>query len=363
MDEFSRSLAAAALIDGRRFSLPGHGTLAGEYLSARINHVERHVEPPSLEVTWSPTVSAEVPTFAELLSATGATTAEAEGSQRAWLEALALGSAIEIGDLGTLQHDAAAGRVVFTAKPTALERAYWANGPVDLEPLEARAEAVAAPTTPVVPIALAQASAPPAAAAVPTSGQVAQPAIARPTRARRAWLVPAAIAATLAFAALVIFSVAGSDDPDDALADAERGQVVAVRQDRLNRSPREDAVEEAPDDDFVDGDYASEGDAPYAEEPGDLAFDPAGLAGEPDADEDYAFAPIEAVIVLGSFGNADNAARLTEQVAGDGLLPYVDQNGELTRVGVAFEAETEDDIAAMMQRLRAEYNPSAWLLD
>jgi len=376
MDDFSRSLAAAALLDGQRFSLPDYGTLAGCYVSARINHAERQIEPPTLDLTWSSQVDDDVQTFEELLIATGATSWEAKEMQEAWLTTLAAGEPIYLGDLGVLQLDQTSQVVGFTPHKTALEQAYWASGAVELSPLQTRSEPTSIPTAPVVPINLKQTADQP-------SAEVGRQLPARSPRAKRAWRAPFAVAASVLLCALALWVFLRQDSSSE--LDETAGQVVAVNQDRLTRSPRELAPPESigPDtgNGFVAGGAASTDDEQplvdaeqydvleedISSQPSELnaptTFDPASLAGGPGADDAFEAVPIEAVIVIGSFGQADNAARMTERIASAGLLPYVDQQGELTRVGVSFEASSEQDIAIMMQQLRADFNPNAWLLE
>lgn len=69
------------------------------------------------------------------------------------------------------------------------------------------------------------------------------------------------------------------------------------------------------------------------------------------------------MIILGSFGSNQNAARLTERLAEKGLLPYVDQPGNLTRVGVSFTASSQAEVDAMLTRMRREFNSNAWVLE
>ena len=389
MDDFSRSLAAAALIDGQQFTLPGYGTLTGTYVSARINHAERHIEPPTLDLEWSSRVDERVQTFEELLIATGATSYEAADIQDSWLNALRDGETIYLGDLGALQLDQATQLVGFTPHQTGLDQAYWASGVVEIEPLSKRTATVEQPVAPAVEVDLHMS----------TNAAVEPLHVAHRAKTQRGWLVPfAAAASVLLVAGLLWFLVSDREPADDP---SVRGQVVAVNQERLNRSPRELAaaetvIEPDVDDNFVAGgvaeveddvtnnyDYAADdASQEYTASGSDLippaepagaemsdpsfapdAFDPAALAGTDTEEYDFAVEPIEAVIVLGSFGSPTNAARMTEQIAAAGLLPYVDQQGELTRVGVSFEATSESDIADMMQRMRADFNPRAWLLE
>ena len=139
MDTFSRSLAAAALVEGRGFTLPGVGTLEGRYVPARIDHVRRVVEPPTLDIAWTRPTVAGPPTFAQLLVSTGATPAEAQAAQDAWLSALEAGESIGIGELGSLVPTQDAGVAVdFLRDEEGLRRAYWGGGEVAVEPLPRR---------------------------------------------------------------------------------------------------------------------------------------------------------------------------------------------------------------------------------
>ena len=393
MDEFYRSLVAAALTDEQVFSLPGCGTLSGHYVSARVDHGARLVRPPRLEVAWRSEVDPEVPTFAEMLARSGATSAEAAAAERSWCDALRDGRPIEIADLGTLASDPVTGLIGFAPDEEALGRAYWAGGAVAVEPLRQRAGADAVPVAPVVPIATgdaqrADADAQPAVTPSNLSTR-AVPAARRP-RPRR-WFGVAVAASVPLLAALAVWTFATRGEGGDPIAD-DTPQVVAVNQDRLNRSPSDDldADADADADALAAGDPDA-GDA-YAVAPDefDAVIPDAGLdeyagydedddaaallAADPAYDDlavedlealgalDFSAGSVEAVIILGSFSDAANAARMTERVAATGLVPYVDQPGDLTRVGVSFEAQSVAEIAARMRELRAAYTPDAWFL-
>ncbi len=357
MDEFSQRLAASALVDGQHFTLPGHGTLEGVYVAARIDHAAKLVEPPHLEIRWTTIVDERVQSFAEMLQRSGATTAEAETMQRSWLNALDAGETIHIGDLGQLFFDPTTALVGFLPNGSALQKAYWGGGAVELEPLAKRA-------APVVP-------------AAPALEPVPSPPPAR-TRSKVQRLVPYLAAAAVILVGILIYSLADRQVEEQ---NQNRGQVIPVNQDRLNRSPREAILpaHAAPHEEIgpveersiVPGQpsdvntYSDELPAPGALtfEDESAAFDPAALAGEGGNDDSYQTVEIEAVVVLGSFGNPQNASKLTQKIVEAGLIPYVDQPGQLTRVGVTFSARNEEDIARMLQRMRSDFNPKAWLLE
>ena len=403
MDDFSRALAAAAVIDGQHFTLPGCGTLEGTYVPARVDHVARTVQPPTLEVSWSGLPSDEAQTFAELLATSGATNAEAAATQAAWIEALHAGDPIRVGDLGTLRLDGATGEIAFEADESGLRGAFWAGGPVAVEPIARRG----APAE--VELAAHPVAPPPPRRFRPRGGGKRNPA----------FVTGGAVALALAiFGYVTLADDAPSGPPAE--VDPATGQAVPVRSERLNRSPRDTYRPEAgaseptprehpadraeagggrpgvaPSPTRRDGGEASTASAPdpasgeAAETPPALApaptetvgpaasrppapaaaepapevpasFDPASLAGE---SRDFDPDAVQAVILLGSFGDADNAARLTERVASEGLIPYVGQRGRLTQVGVTVSASGENELAALLQRLRADYNPEAYVLE
>ena len=392
MDAFSSSLAAAALVDGQHFTLPGYGTLEGVYVSARIDHVAREVQPPQLEVTWATPPVPGAQTLAELLVNTGATTAEAVGTQEAWISALERGRPLGIGDLGHLAPEgetgaaAEAGGVSWVPNPDGLRAAYWPGGPVAVEPLPPDRERVA--------LALGASGAPASATERAARIVVHKKRSAAAGQALRY----AAMFAVVLGAVALLWSVFGDggQPTDEAVA-------VAISNDRLNRSPLDgggagggvlaDDFEEpvfdpalgpgggdapamrAPDDAPVPGGTTEEPEGSPAPPPGP-GFDPADLAGGAPATgaEDVLAVPAAApptadegeeyVVILGSFGRAANAAKLTERLAASGRLPFVDQPGSLTRVGVAFTAATPREALARLKELRVEYDsPGAWLLE
>ena len=407
MDDFSRALAAAAIIDGQHFTLPGCGTLAGTYVPARVDHLARTVQPPSLEVSWSKEPSAAAQTFADLLAASGATNAEASATEAAWVETLHAGDPIEVGDLGTLRLDRKAGTIEFDANDAGLRGAYWSGGPVAVEPLSRRPKA---PKTVGV--------------------DAVQPAAPRPRRRRARGNSPRVAAIATAAAALLIAIVAyAAFSGDDAsptprvAAEPDEKRVVPVRGERLNRSPRETPVKEparsaaeaptrkgttaepradrparsTPPASAAERSAAASATPPAASRPvqprsndgsaveresarpteskrateaatrksaadgpaPSKTLDPAALAGEP---TDYDPDAVQAVVILGSFGSADNAARLTERVAEDGHVPYVGQRGRLTQVGVTVSASSDNEVAVILEQLREAYNAEAYVI-
>lgn len=378
MDAFSRSLAAAALVDGQHFTLPGFGTIEGVYISARIDHGARQVEAPRLEVRWSTSEDETAQTFSELLVSTGATTNEAAEIEGNWLDALAKGEHIEVGDLGTLRPNTEDGTCDFEPNVDALAAAFSGSVTIPLEPISKRT----LPQTPVAPVV-----------AIDTKKHSSASAKTDPSFIRK--LVPyvsAAAVVLLGVMAINFFSRSPA-------LDENLGKAVTVNQDRLNRSPREEAttadlpvqsIEEATPSDIIAGEpsYAdngatsapqdftsaitsSEKDAPVADpvspnaeaNQGIPSFDPASLAGQNEDEVLFALSEIDIVIVLGSFGNSKNAARLTEEIAAAGLIPYVDQPGDLTRVGATFIVSSEAEIEAVKARMRKEFNPNAWVLE
>ena len=406
MDDFSRALAAAAIIDGQHFTLPGCGTLAGTYVPARVDHLARTVQPPSLEVSWTKDPSAAAQTFADLLAVSGATNAEAGATEAAWVEILHAGDPIEVGDLGTLRLDRKSGAIEFESNEAGLRGAYWSGGPVAVEPLARRPKA---PTT--VGFDPGQLAA--------TSPRRRR---ARGNSPRVAALATAAAAVLIALFAYAALSGEGAEvRPRVASADGKR--VVPVSGERLNRSPRETAPDESakaspeapPRQGAATGASAARpkertpaasalGEAagaptpeasappptrttasptvaapeapgrPGAAEPGSdpanrrtiaeppappKPLDPASLAGEP---RDYDPDAVQAVVILGSFGSADNAARLTERVAEDGYVPYVGQRGRLTQVGVTVSASSDSEVAVILEQLREHYSAEAYVI-
>ncbi len=426
MDAFSSSLAAAALVDGQHFSLPGFGTIEGIYVPAWINHVNREVDPPRLEVRWTRPAHPDAQTFADLLVGTGATYAEASATQDAWLATLEAGEAVSIGDLGLLRFDEASGLVEWLPYEAALAAAYWRGGAVAVEPLPKRNASVSAeePVEGAFPGAEAKVVALAEADGTDESGDAAY----EDQGVASGRSQPFPLAKLLRYAAMFGLVVVGLallrsafaeqiDAPDD-------GQAVAVSQDRLNRSPLD--ASSAPvgvvAEDFVAPEYnaaygpSGAGGAPsmqnqalqapksVAAEPADAKpatarantppsnvnrlprnaqrIDPADLASVPEpakaAKATKVGKPVkpakpaksakarqvggDVVIILGSFESNDNAARLTERLAAKGLLPYVDQPGKLTRVGVSVSDVSPAEASAMLARLKREFNPNAWIL-
>lgn len=395
MDDFSRALAAAAVIDGQHFTLPGCGTLQGTYVPARVDHLARTVQPPTLEVTWSKQPSAEAQTFADLLAASGATSAEASATEATWVETLHAGDPIEVGDLGRLHLDRQTGAIEFDANEAGLRGAYWSGGPVSVEPLARRPES--------------------ATKIEFDSGKHVPPAPrrrrARGGSPRIAAFATGAVALLLAVFAYLAFGGQGDAESPRVAVGEEGGKVVPVRGERLNRSPREASqpassppTESAPSANGASGSAEGRGastdhraTAPppaaaiepqrKAPTPGDPTqkpapgvdaipdrrpagereesptvppvSDPATLAGQAsDFDPDA----VQAVVILGSFGSADNAARLTERVAEAGYVPYVGQRGRLTQVGVTVSASSDNEVAVILEQLREAYNRDAYVV-
>jgi len=383
MDDFSQSIAAASLVDGQHFTLPGCGTLEGVYVSARIDHLAKAVKPPSLEIRWTSVVDDDAQTFAELLEHTGATSAEASELQTAWLDTLAEGESIEIGDLGILELDDRTQLIGFTPHEAALEKAYWGGGEVRIEPLGNRTSQ-SPPVTPIVPDNTSTPT--PAVASTPqASAPVVTATTAPPARKRKRFLdgsVVLAVGALVGIVALLFYLGLPQDE-----ASVDGGKAVPVRHERLNRSPRDvsetaagalqpaDAgedeaaatfgqsnAEDLPTPDAAVGaPTLSEQSAPDAPQ----AFDPASLAGAnaevPNGE--FEAVEIDVVIIVGSFGQPENAARLTEQLTTEGYLPYVDRTPGYTRVGVTFGAKSEREVAEMLQELRSTYTADAWVLE
>ncbi len=384
MDAFSRSLAAAALVDGQHFTLPGFGTIEGVYVSARIDHSARRVEAPRLEVRWSDEVDPSAQTFAEFLVSTGATKAEANEIEGNWLDALTTGDFIVIGDLGSLVPDRLSSKCSFKANEEALKVAYSASQTVALEPISRRA----LPDRPVAPV-------------VEIDTINSDTASAKTKRSLVSRLVPYVSAAAIVLLGIMAINFFTKRPT----LDESRGKAVTVNQDRLNRSPREEVttadlsterIEEADANDLIAGESAGydnsiSSDEDNTEEFDDAlsgaiddmpiafdsepevntqdgqeqvpAFDPAALAGGIDDDHLFTLSEIDVVIVLGSFTNAANAARLTEKVAAAGFIPYVDQPGEYTRVGVTFAVTTEAEVEELKHQMRKQFDPNAWVLE
>ncbi len=350
MDLFSRQVAAAALVDGQHFTLPGFGTLEGAYVSARIDHASRKVDPPNLAVHWHVVVDEEAQTFAELLTRTGATSFEAEATELAWTAALTSGEDIEVGDLGTLRRDPLTKHVNFFPNERALAQAYWGGGAVAVEPL-ARREAVAH-WEPVAAAKSASQPPPPVAAA----------AAGKPRRSPVPYLLGAAT--LLLIGGLVWYLVAqrgGGRHPGEQ-------HVLQVSQERLNRSPHDPTPVELAESDVAavpapvdELDFAI---SDPEEEVAPAAFDPAALAGD---DEDFSqpYRPesFDAVIIVGSFTSSRYTDRLQEKILAAGLVPYVDHPGSLDRVGVAFSANSQAEVMAMLERMRLEFGEDSWILD
>ena len=396
MDQFSSALAAASLVDGQHFTLPGYGTLEGVYVSAQIDHVQREVAPPSLRVAWSVPPVPDAQTFADLLGATGATPEEASAAQDAWLGALGRGTRVIVGDLGGLELDGASGEVRWVGNPEALAEAYWSGGAVALEPLdrpaeqEASADAVGGDGASAVP-AFAKTAVADVPESTMTTAAGAEMAVVpgrAPARRRTKVLRYAALLAGVVVGLVALRYVLAEEEPA-----APAAVAVAVSNDRLNRSPLDDAS--VLDEDYETPDYNAElgPGATAAPELASGGFDPADLAGgdpaataaapqrAPDGgraaglgdDDDYgsagegydgAGAEREYVVIVGSFGQDRNARAFQERLLGDGHLPYVDQFGGLTRVGITVTTTgRRGELTGALTKLRGQYNEGAWILE
>ena len=362
MDNFSRSLAAAALIDGQHFSLPGCGTIEGIYVSAKINHVTKSVEPPSLEIRWTNVVDEQAQTFEDLLIHTGATTTEAQDIQNQWLATLESGSGIQLGDLGELKFDVDTQRIGFFPNEVGLNKAFWNSGALSLEPLDRReadmtASAAEVETTQVSTAHLQN-----------TSTSTSEKGVLK-------MLLPYMAAAVVVVSGVLLFHSLTRVEAPDA---GDKGQVVAVNHDRLNKSPREDegaSTDFSEDQGLMDepeGEISTKIEKFDPENLGAVAsdatedfgaFDPAGLAGGDVDETGFELVPIELVIIVGSFGNSANAEAMAKKVTAAGFQSYIDQTSNMTRVGVSFSASNEQQVADMVQQMRVKFNPNAWLLE
>jgi len=336
-----------------------------------------------LEVRWESEEDSRAQTFAALLVSTGATTFEAEEIERNWLIALKSGESIEIGDLGVLVPLSSGDTCMFEPNTAALASTFSSNRTVAIEPISKRA----LPDTPVTPT-------------IGVDKQVNDSASAKTSNSVLRRLIPYASAAALVLLGVLAINYF-SRSPN---IDASLGKAVAVNQDRLNRSPREAAttadlpierIEEALPSELIAGEPSATLDkennlvlgspsfpdsalpeiannSPFdhssaipSEEssPEAAAFDPAGLAGGIPEEDLFEISEIDVVIVIGSFGNSANASRLTEKIAAAGLIPYVDQPGELTRVGATFSVSSEAEIEEVKHQMRKQFNPTAWVLE
>lgn len=69
------------------------------------------------------------------------------------------------------------------------------------------------------------------------------------------------------------------------------------------------------------------------------------------------------IIMIGAFGDADNVRRLVQKIEAAEYLPYVDQRGRLQRVGIEVSYADDAGLNAYLRDIRAQYTPSAWILE
>lgn len=70
----------------------------------------------------------------------------------------------------------------------------------------------------------------------------------------------------------------------------------------------------------------------------------------------------EGIIVIGKFGNQDNARNLIQQLSRAGYSPYSDKDQGLTRVGIQFLYEDERELQQKLQNVRQKFEKNAWVL-
>ena len=358
MDSFATTVAAATLAEGKSITLPGCGTLSARRVPARIDHGAKTIAPPSLELDWSEDADPGAPTLADILITTGADAEEAARNEHAAIARLLGGGEIVIGDLGRLVKVEESNEIEFIADHEGLSQVYWQGGAIALETLDRSA----LPT----PASLREVG-PDTDPAVVTEGEANE----QPVVNDNSWQAVLAVVACVLIG-LGLWAYVSNGEGGAAADDA---QAVTVSQERLNKSPREvieparegltagaapDASPDAQYDAYADVAPDADDDTIYDA----AAFDPASLAGAaPDDESAYEAVAVPVVIVVGSFGAEDNATRLAEKLSVAGYAAYVDKPAEFTRVGVAFDATSEEEIATMLQQLRAEYNPRAWVLE
>ncbi len=68
------------------------------------------------------------------------------------------------------------------------------------------------------------------------------------------------------------------------------------------------------------------------------------------------------IMIIGSFGDAANAKKLSQKLIKDGYTPYTDVNKGLNRVGVRMLCPAKD-LEKALEKVRKSYNPKAWVLN
>ncbi len=68
------------------------------------------------------------------------------------------------------------------------------------------------------------------------------------------------------------------------------------------------------------------------------------------------------VVITGAFGQKSSVKKRLRQLIDLGFAPYQDKKGKLTRVGIQFAYETEEDITYKMSILRKKVEDGSWIM-
>lgn len=342
MEDFSKKVAAAALVEGQSFYLPNFGTLEGIYIAAKINHVEKEIESPKLDVEWKNNSKKDTPSFKEILVWSGATSKEAETYQDEWVNALNNGEDIEIGDLGILKGlDTSNQQVQFIPNHEALSKVFWSSNGVKLP----------------------QSTSKPKQKATPVANNPAEntferkPLVREKEKSTKDLLVRFFVGATILLLSGFLIWQLVQTPKSTSKAVAARSQ--AVENSRLNQapagepkiSPRNQANKEA-----RNVNNAS------VVAPSSAAVDPASL-GAQETTLDFTEGEIQVPVIIGSFGNQSNVVSLEEKLKKLGFDTYQDQANGMTRVGALFSVQSQQELDLYVQQMRAQFNPKAWVLE
>lgn len=163
------------------------------------------------------------------------------------------------------------------------------------------------------------------------------------------YLIPiAAVTVILVFIGLFLF-IRDWNDPSLA-GDPE----VNVPTSRLNTKP---GMEES---------TAREGeDVAPLDDPEDIE-DLQGDFADPDAPDTEASTPVPgrkfAVVAIGLFGDQGNVNKLTQEIYKAGYEPYLEDLGRLTRVGIQFPYERENEVQRELENIRNRFDSEAFVL-
>lgn len=327
MDIDVGSCIAALLYEQDTVSIPGLGSLVGQYKPAAIEHVQGKISPPSKEWTFNANLAVNDGVLINCLIQKGHLSyAEAEKQVADYVaqvkSALERREIVIIPEVGRLYRD-------FEQQLRFLP-----------DNTNFNTDTFGLPTVQFYPVLRTQKGQEPLTPELPPAQSVKQVALAWFRQYRK---VAAAIGAISLITTVVLLL-----RPETKLPDAPIAEVLPPS--RVNVSPSSET--ETPD-------------VP-AELPEALGqeedTDPDETGTNTDADtESITMAPNQkyGTIVIGAFSNEDNVKRLIARLYEAGYEPFTDKRGRLTQVSVQMAYENDSELRDALQKIRKKFNKDA----